>query len=659
MADYKFVELVFEPEPIGPISFRVAQNSLVRNPRQLFALLVEKDISTTFLSRLKTRGQQLAKLLDQFREFTLSPLEFQLKTRLLEESLQAFLFSLLANDFADFGSQESVAEIIVSIVKLHVSNPEALGLLGARLGETPGILKRLIAGCHLRSLSRDRPTFIRSIISNPTTSRTWAGIISDLMRECTHNGISQARVGWEDMEAFISSFQPWCHLGPWKIVLSAQALQDLKESVSSGDFPHIREKLFELASGNWTPKSLVTTARNDSKYQVPVFKAIWKMDAVILWQVDVGFDERYYDNFQVLKAKFYSLTDIVLETILSGAPRAVFPIDVAAEEVHVIDHFQTPAFILGRSGTGKTTCLIYKLASRYLTSKNTGENVVRQLLLTRSRNLAQKLKIYTKRLINTKMGRVNTGPQDGEDDSAGSRDDSEESTDQTLLALDEEDFPLVCTFSYFLILLENTIRIPKDLAFVEIMGVIKGSASLASNLEPLSRDEYLYRRWRLAPNFERDDRDAVYSLYEFYERMKKTRGETDNIDRVIHIMKALNKNPELRCVVGGLLDEVYVDVGSDLMVLLQEKDSFIKHDAEVKEFGEPRAILVRDEQTRRKLRKEVKDFALVLTILQSKGMEFEDVFLYDFFTTSPYGSDFAILEEILDGHSMGMFLAND
>lgn len=47
----------------------------------------------------------------------------------------------------------------------------------------------------------------------------------------------------------------------------------------------------------------MTTARNDSKYQVPVFKAIYKMDAVILWQVDVGFDERYYDNFQVLKGK--------------------------------------------------------------------------------------------------------------------------------------------------------------------------------------------------------------------------------------------------------------------------------------------------------------------------------------------------------------------
>lgn len=278
MADYKFVELVFEPEPIGPISFRVAQNSLVRNPRQLFALLVEKDISTTFLSRLKTRGQQLAKLFDQLREFTLSPLEFQLKTRLLEESLQAFLFSLLANDFTDPGSQESVAEIIVSIVKLHVSNPEAWGLLGARLGETPGILKRLIAGHHLRTLSRDRPTFIWSIISNPVTLRAWAGIVSDLTRGCTegaHDSISQARVGREDMEAFISNFQSCqhcsadstnsgaysqvlrvrndnhllfdsklrtfdtllgCHLGPWKIVLSAQALQDLKESVSSGKY---------------------------------------------------------------------------------------------------------------------------------------------------------------------------------------------------------------------------------------------------------------------------------------------------------------------------------------------------------------------------------------------------------------------------------------
>lgn len=98
-------------------------------------------------------------------------------------------------------------------------------------------------------------------------------------------------------------------------------------------------------------------------------------------------------------------------------------------------------------------------------------------------------------------------------------------------------------------------------------------------------------------------------------------------------------------------------VGSDLMALLQETDSSMKNNMETKEFGEPRVILVRDEQTRRELQKKVKDFALVLTILQSKGMEFEDVFLYDFFTTSPYGSDFGILERFLDGeHSISRFL---
>lgn len=72
-------------------------------------------------------------------------------------------------------------------------------------------------------------------------------------------------------------------------------------------------------------------------------------------------------------------------------------------------------------------------------------------------------------------------------------------------------------------------------------------------------------------------------------------------------------------------------------------------DTEVSEFGEERVILVRDEETQRELEKnpKIRNFALVLTILQSKGMEFEDVFLYNFLTTSPYNSKFTILEDLL------------
>lgn len=46
----------------------------------------------------------------------------------------------------------------------------------------------------------------------------------------------------------------------------------------------------------------------------------------------------------------------------------------------MINHFQTASLILGRSGTGKTTCLVYKLVRRYLASKAViDEKPVRQV----------------------------------------------------------------------------------------------------------------------------------------------------------------------------------------------------------------------------------------------------------------------------------------
>jgi len=76
--------------------------------------------------------------------------------------------------------------------------------------------------------------------------------------------------------------------------------------------------------------------------------------------------------------KFYSLTSVVLASVEHPTP-AVFPVDPSEEEIHIINHIKSPAFMLGRSGTGKTTCLIYKLASRYLTTKIEDETPVRQV----------------------------------------------------------------------------------------------------------------------------------------------------------------------------------------------------------------------------------------------------------------------------------------
>lgn len=74
-----------------------------------------------------------------------------------------------------------------------------------------------------------------------------------------------------------------------------------------------------------------------------------------------------------------------------------------------------------------------------------------QLLLTRSKDLAQRLKLYTKRLINTRLGII------AEDQGGGGGNVGEDTT-QDLLSLNDEDFPLVCTFDYFLRLLENLVK---------------------------------------------------------------------------------------------------------------------------------------------------------------------------------------------------------
>jgi len=107
-----------------------------------------------------------------------------------------------------------------------------------------------------------------------------------------------------------------------------------------------------------------------------------------------------------------------------------------------------------------------------------------------------------------------------------------------------------------------------DSAFLEIMGVIKGSVSQSTCFEPLSRDEYLGLRWRLAPSFASErERHTVYDIYEWYERAKKKRGDIDQVDRIIKVMKALEgfRSSEVlgesafERKIRSVIDEIYVD----------------------------------------------------------------------------------------------------
>lgn len=69
----------------------------------------------------------------------------------------------------------------------------------------------------------------------------------------------------------------------------------------------------------------------------------------------------------------------------------------------------------------------------------------------------------------------------------------------------------------------------------------------------------------------------------------------------------------------------------------------VKLNAQVADFGAEQVILVRDEEAKGRLQTQIGDMALVLTTLEGKGMEFDDVLVYDFFGGSGLGSSYRSL----------------
>ncbi|KAI4187508.1 MAG: hypothetical protein LQ346_005481, partial [Caloplaca aetnensis] len=66
-------------------------------------------------------------------------------------------------------------------------------------------------------------------------------------------------------------------------------------------------------------------------------------------------------------------------------------------------------------------------------------------------------------------------------------------------------------------------------------------------------------------------------------------------------------------------------------------------------FGADQVVLVRDDDAKRQLQKDYGNIGLTLTILQSKGMEFSDVKLVNFFSTCTDPSGLRRLPALLNG----------
>ena len=122
------------------------------------------------------------------------------------------------------------------------------------------------------------------------------------------------------------------------------------------------------------------------------------------------------------------------------------------------------------------------------------------------------------------------------------------------------------------------------------------------------------------------------------------RGFPETIDKL---------NPEVGQL-GGPIPLLFLGCGSE--ILLTNNVGLVDITTSTMDFGAEQVILVRDEHAKVNLQNSIGDAALILTILQSKGMEFDDVILWDFFTMlgSECPGGLRHLHELLEG-AKGVF----
>ncbi|KAF8445555.1 hypothetical protein BDZ91DRAFT_803569 [Kalaharituber pfeilii] len=441
-------------------------------------------------------------------------------------------------------------------------------------------------------------------------------------------------------------------MGPWRVCLSEKAFQDTLASIKDGHFTMITRKLRELASGNWDLKSLrqqqMILGQADEKEHVPLWGAVYGSNGRILWQVNVGFDEDYDTDSQIITIwrigdsseiqgsirdvlqlhKAYSTSDIQ-RRFVSLLQFPVLPKKYFGPAKQESDEPGLDKTVLEAQETlmsNKMYCVTEKVLNRIFMGRepdymafpfelshkqmeiikhsNTATFII---FLTRSTYLAHKLQDYLERLVVSQLG---TFP-----DSAKTLGELKEAQNNplellTLENIDDNKFPIVCTFHDLFNFLEKIIslndredlmgcrpgevsfmgkgarvidyniyrhqywqkhiddckeRFEPDLVFSEILGIIKGSTSAKRNFQPLSREEYLELSARKA--IFTDSKNTIYDIYQNYEAKKRSLGDIDDIDRVTYLLRSLEKDQSSKRTVQSLFDEIYIDEIQDKKLL--------------------------------------------------------------------------------------------
>ncbi|CAB4422205.1 unnamed protein product [Rhizophagus irregularis] len=124
------------------------------------------------------------------------------------------------------------------------------------------------------------------------------------------------------------------------------------------------------------------------------------------------------------------------------------------------------------------------------------------------------------------------------------------------------------------------------------------------------------------------------------------------VDLIHHFFpNSIDKLPRERAEIGGPLPIIFDGFQKEYFKIFsttdKDQNSFI-------EFGAYQVIIVRDDDAKSRLKKLIGRGAMVMTVYDAKGMEFNDVLLYNFFTDSPALRKWRVILSICKDNSEGV-----
>ena len=303
-----------------------------------------------------------------------------------------------------------------------------------------------------------------------------------------------------------------------------------------------------------------------------------------------------------------------IELLLSEGFEFELPIKMWPEEHRIINmQSKEPLVVLGRSGTGKTTCCLYRMVQEFVNYYKVQQSFpdkelpqLRQLFVTKNNRLCIMFEQQFFKLV----GHYNYGSLCLPDDDQSNRNDS----------LDTLQCPIFITCEKFLSLLDssldgntlqeqiqidnnignentNTSQITANyfinviwkelvkkhpnrkqfdplLVWMEIKSFITGSCDAFYNDSGrLSEEDYTKISSRIAPNFE-DSRHEIYQIYEEYkqycDRCRRLRSACiyDECELVLHIYQKLKRQNNPWLFSSLYVDEVQDFTQSEVLLLI-------------------------------------------------------------------------------------------